>query len=162
MNKQSPNLIVSHTIFLNKEEIERLFSGLSVRTIGCSVPVWFQKGTTSEPAEEVFAQYYISTKKSKLEAKTFDAWYKINIPKLTADYEPPERIPDDLWREMPIIEREIWYDNNTKPISVDDLMDAPLGGNYLKFKHLEKLEYTTIVHFVEINTVERLMESLIF
>lgn len=55
-------LTISHYIYLTKEQRYDLHNGKEVSVIGVSVPVWFQKGTTSEPAQEVFCEYTLSNK----------------------------------------------------------------------------------------------------
>lgn len=64
-------LTVSHYIYLTKEQRYDIHNGKEVSVIGTSVPVWFQKGTTSEPAQEVFCEYTLNNKDERkfIEAK---------------------------------------------------------------------------------------------
>ena len=53
-------LVISHNINLSREERYNLHQGKPVTTVGVSVPVWFEKGNTSEPAQEVFVLYRLT------------------------------------------------------------------------------------------------------
>lgn len=56
-SKNGITLSVSHLIHLTKEERYTLANGGNVKTMGVSVPVWYWRGKTSEPANEVFSTY---------------------------------------------------------------------------------------------------------
>ena len=53
-------LATSHNIYLTHEDRYALVKGQTVESVGVSVPVWFIKGTTSEPAVEVFCKYVLT------------------------------------------------------------------------------------------------------
>ena len=52
-------LTVSHYIYLSREQRYELNDGKDIEIVGICVPVWFQKGNTSEPAQEIFCKYKI-------------------------------------------------------------------------------------------------------
>jgi len=74
-------LSISHNVYLTDEEISKLMSGEAIKTIGVSVPVWFFKGNTSEPAKEIFCEYLISDIEEDYPVTIIDEGYKINLPK---------------------------------------------------------------------------------
>ena len=53
-------LTISHYIYLTKEQRYALHERQPIEAIGISVPVWFNKGNTSEPAKEIFCKYQIA------------------------------------------------------------------------------------------------------
>lgn len=74
-------LVIAHNIFLTKEERYKLHSGEPIEVTGVNVPVWFEKGNTSEPAQEVFCKYRITNTKENKAIVPFDEGYNISIPK---------------------------------------------------------------------------------
>ena len=73
-------LTISHYIYLTREERYALFEGKRLETIGVSVPVWFRKGDTSEPTQEVFCKYTITNKLSFRSIVQNDEGYTLNLP----------------------------------------------------------------------------------
>lgn len=158
-------LAISHHIFLTKEQRYALSKGETVDVIGCSVPVWFQKGSTSEPAVEVFCEYKLTNQKDHYPIKRADRGYEINMPQLPEDYVPPKRIPEEKWNKLPEEVQKEWLDKNRKPPTAEYLLDEEDGGtSYLRFREYNKVkegdQVNNIVHYVEIMTVEELMESI--
>lgn len=98
-------LNVSHNIFLTKQQRYDLCKiDTVVETIGVSVPVWFYKGRTSEPAKEVFCKYILSINDNKNAIKKFAEGYIVNLPKNLDKVSNPmyEILKDekDLGKEM--------------------------------------------------------------
>lgn len=159
-------LAISHNIFLTKEQRYALHNRQDTEAVGISVPVWFIKGNTSEPAEEVFVKYLIKNcQEDQAYIKNIKSGYVVNVPQLPASYKPPERIPDDEWREMGVIRQELWYADNKAPASSNGLLDIKDGGGgYLSFKATSKTTKNntaiSVVHFIEINSCEDLTETL--
>jgi hypothetical protein len=55
----------------NKEKIE---------VIGASVPVWFYRGNTSEPAKEIFSKYILTNLETNEAILRTKEGYQINLP----------------------------------------------------------------------------------
>lgn len=159
-------LAISHNIFLTKEQRYALHDRQDIEIIGASVPVWFIKGNTSEPAEEVFVKYLIKNyQDDQASIKNIKSGYVINLPQLPPDYKPPARISDDEWRQMGVIRQEMWYADNKPPASSSGLLDIKDGGGgYLSFRATSKTTKNntaiSVVHFIEINSYEDLTETL--
>lgn len=157
-------LAVSHNLFLNEEQRKELINGQTVECTGVSVPVWFHKGTTSEPAVEVFSKYSLTNVKQSYPVSTTKQGYKINLPQIPEDYEKIE-IEESEWREMTESERLLWNSINKKPSSADDLKDIKDGGSeYLKFKTFDLIRKDkwkiNVIHYIEIQKKEILENSL--
>jgi len=157
-------LSVFHNIYLTQEDVANLVDMQDVHVIGASLPVWFYKGTTSEPAEEVFCKYTLTNNKEHQPIKTEKDGYIINLPQLPEDYTPTPRLTDDEWRELSAIDQMEWYDNHPTPMSANNLKSVrDGGGEYLHFKEYSKIKrnnkVVTIIHVVEIRTKEWLMNS---
>jgi len=134
------SLIVSHNIFLTREQSYKLVDGNALEVVGVNVPVWIYKNKISEPAVEVFSKYKIGTEANKLSIKEKGKIYEINIPK--SQTSTPEGI-----------------------VSLRDLLDIKdRGGEWLAFKqyHTVKQGKKTInvIHFVEIKRMEDLTQTL--
>ena len=134
-------LTISHYIYLTREERYQLFNQTSVVTIGVSVPVWFNKGTTSEPANEVFCKYVIMNDKSSKNILQTHEGYNINLPKKFSNFKIEEK-------------------------SVIRLLDAEDGGcEEMIFKQYSKVirnnKSYNAVHFVEIKPIELLFSTLV-
>lgn len=157
-------LSVFHNIYLIPEEILQLIGGQNVHVIGASLPVWFHKGTTSEPAEEVFCKYTLTNKIDHESIKTEKDGYVINMPQIPNDYKAPARLTDDEWRQLSPLQQIEWHENHPVPISVYNLNSIKDGGSeYLHFKEHSKIKRNNklvmIAHAVEIRTIEWLMST---
>ena len=133
-------ITISHYIFLTREQRYSLNSGEQIDVIGVSVPVWFNKGTTSEPAKEVFCKYKLTNEKINKSINFVDNCYNINL--------------------LHQIEGEEDFDGGS-----EKLLDVEDGGSeYIDFREYNKIVYENkqfdIVHFVEIKTIETLIETL--
>lgn len=123
-------LAISHYIYLTKDQRYDLHNGKEIEVIGISVPVWFKKGTTSEPAKEIFCKYTLTNTKELLPIDIKEDGYKINLP-------------------------------NTIDINSESLLDLKdKGAEYLDFKQQDKMGSNNVIHFVEIKTVDLLLETL--
>lgn len=132
-------LTISHYIYLTKEERYNLFNQIPVDTIGISVPVWFYKGSTSEPAKEIFCRYCISNNEnSKAITPTVDG-YSLNIP-----------------------QKFINFNKDSGALRLLDVKDG--GCEELVFKQHGKIlknnKQYNVVHFIEIKPIELLLETL--
>lgn len=130
-------LTIYHNVFLTKEEREFLIKEDFVYINGVSVPVWFHKGTTSEPAMEVFCKYKIFNDGSNTPISKIKNGYKIYLPKYLED----------------------------KKILINNILDYRDGGiESIKYKEYNKVLqsgiYYNIIHFVEINLSNKLIETI--
>lgn len=137
-------LTISHYVYLTKEQRYALHAGQEVEVVGVSVPVWFQKGTTSEPARELFCKYKLTNEKVNKVISQMEEGYVINLPQKT------EATTD----ETPISSGQS-----------DRLLDiTDKGAEFLDFRQYNKVRQEhrefNVVHFVEIKRLETLMETL--
>jgi hypothetical protein len=157
-------LAVSHNLFLNEKQIKELINEKTIECIGVSVPVWFHKGTTSEPAAEIFSKYCLTNVKQTYPISTTKQGYKINLPQVPDDYEKIE-IEEDEWSEMTEKERILWEELNKEPDNSENLRDIEDGGNEsLKFKTFDLITKDkwkiNVIHYVEIQKKEILERTL--
>jgi hypothetical protein len=162
--KKMLTLAVSHNVFLNEKQRKELINGKTIECIGVSVPVWFHKGTTSEPAVEIFSKYHLTNVKQIYPVSTTKQGYKINLPQVPDDYEKIET-EEDEWNEMTEKERLLWGEINKEPDSAENLRDIKDGGNeFLKFKTLDLITKDkwkiNVIHYVEIQKKEILESTL--
>lgn len=161
MNKLS--LSVSHHLFLSREQRYSIHNKEPVETIGASIPVWFYKGTTSEPAEEIFCRYILVNEGKKCILSDLEG-YTINLPSIPDDWERPE-LSNDEWRTMSQKQKEKWYEKYKRPESSLDLLDLQDGGGkqlIFTVRHLRKMKghQTLITHTVIIKDEVELLETL--
>lgn len=172
MQKYPVTLSVSHNIFLEKDERYSLHNGDRLVVIGSSLPVWFYRGATSEPAEEVFCKYILTNDKTKkVSVKRTKTGYKINLPQIPEGFVSPI-LGDDEWRKLTEKQRSDWYNKYKMPIGSWKLLDyKDGGGKALNFKTTETndfsketrnplLEITNIIHIVIIKDYDDLQSSL--
>lgn len=158
-------LAIAHNLFLTQEERKTLASGKTIESIGVSVPVWFYKGDTSEPAVEVFSKYLLTNAKQDYPISTTGSGYKINMPQLPEDYKEPPKLSNEKWRKMNKEDMRKWYEDTAKPPTGENLLDIKDGGaEFLKFKRHNKVKkqgkMIDIIHFIEIKTVKELELTL--
>ena len=163
--KASLILAVSHQIFLTREERYTLASGKQVKVICPSVPVWFYRGATSEPATEVFCRYTLTNKLGGADVKFASDGYKINIPQLPLDYEQSTRLSNEEWMRLSEEEQEKWYAQHDRPICGKNLLDLEDGGGaYIRFQLQKKMKkdkkLIDLIHYVTIQDIKILMDSL--
>ena len=73
-------LTVSHYLYLTKEQRYSLNEGKDIDVVGICVPVWFSKGNTSEPAQEIFCKYKIQNPRQGDNIKQTDDGFTIIMP----------------------------------------------------------------------------------
>lgn len=105
-----------------------------IEVIGVSVPVWFHKGSTSEPAREVFCKYKIINKNENVPIFRNKTGYEINLPK---------------------------YIDGEKKLVIKKLLDKKDGGEEcIRYKEYNKVMqnkiYYNLIHYVEIFPKEKL------
>ncbi len=127
-------LSILHNIFLSREEIKRLHNGENIEVISASLPVWYVKGTTSEPAEEVFCKYTITNQKEDIPIIVKKDGYVINVPQIPKDY-IEAKISDAEWETWDQNQKNKWYLENPKPLSSASLLPLSEGDSeFLHFK----------------------------
>lgn len=136
-------LTISHYIYLTKEQRYALHEGQNIEVIGVSVPVWFQKGSTSEPAKELFCKYELTNEKVNKVISKIEEGYAINIP---------QKIETTNEMQISLSQSDRLLDRVDK------------GDEFLDFKQYNKALYNhrefDVVHFVEIKKLETLVETL--
>jgi len=133
-------LTISHYIYLTKEERYKLFDQVPVKTVGVNVPVWFNRGDTSEPAKEVFCRYNIFNNITASSIKPLKDGYDIYLPKDFINFK-------------------------TDSSGAFRLLDVEDGGcEELVFKQQSKVvrenKTYSVVHFIEIKPIETLFQTL--
>lgn len=151
-------LVISHYIYLNRDERYKLFNGESVETLGVSVPVWFDKGSTSEPAKEVFCQYLVKNNRNHEVIKTLKDGYEINLPQSIAFLKKMKEGFDEK-QLLDHIKGNDFFDRSIR------LLDAEDGGaEWLEFKQYAsmrlKKKKIEVVHSVEIKDISILQQTL--
>jgi hypothetical protein len=163
-NSQPLTLAVHHLIHLTKEQRYKLHAGEQVKTPGVSVPVWFIGENSTEPAREVFCNYYLSNPKGDFPIRIMKDGYAIPIP-----HKPPPPKPDvtdEQWFKMNTEEREAYEAQIKSGFTSDNLLDYKDGGSkFLYYREHNKIKHEgkklTIIHFVQISDISDLTDSLI-
>ena len=145
-------LTISHYIYLNREQRYKLHDGETVEIIGISIPVWFHRGTTSEPAKELFCKYKLTNEPVNKTIMATDEGYAINLPQKL-------ELGDDT------VPEEVQYAVAVQLGTSDRLLDIKDGGNeWVEFRQYNKVQQKdhefNVVHFVEIKPDELLMDSM--
>jgi len=136
-------LVISHYIYLSKDQRYNLHAGQEMEAVGVSVPVWFHKGSTSEPAKEFFCKYKLTNENTNKVISKTDEGYLVNLPQ-------------KLQKKT---DESIFSGGSEKLLDIDDNGSESLDfRQYNKDKHGET-EFN-IVHFVEIKTLETLVDTL--
>ena len=159
----STTLAISHYLHLTKEERYAWHQGNLLEVIGVSIPVWYYKGVSSEPAVEVFCKYRLIPSLEGIHIKHFTSGYEVIVPR-----NPPKEfmpLPDEEWKEMSKEQQEEWYENNEPNPSIKMLLDIKDGGSkYLAFKQHSKVrkdkKILNVVHYMEIKDMDDLMQTL--
>ena len=103
-------LIISHYLYLNREQRYLLHENKEpIEVHGISVPVWFQKGNTSEPAKEVFCKYRITNETTTKSITATNCGYLINLPQMI------EFKPGKVSEPMKIILNNNQFTNTSNP-----------------------------------------------
>ena len=163
------SLIISHSIFLNKNERYKLSVDREpIEKIGVFTPVWMNGEVTTEPATEFFCKYEIKNEDADKgsEVKRTKKGFSINIPQIPKGYVKQE-LSNEEWRKMNQNEKDNWYDKNPTPDSGENLLNIKDGGSeYLYFKHVistknNKGDAVYLVHFIQMKGIEELEKSII-
>jgi hypothetical protein len=160
------SLTIHHNIHLTKEQRYALHEGKEVSLIGLSVPVWYANKMTSEPAKEIFCRYYLKNPKKDIPIQILEDGYEISIP-----YREGTKleISDEEWRflnQHDPDKLEAMYKKQIQEVSSRNLLDVKDGGNggtmsYREHNKIKKGEgFLSIMHFVSIDTMEKLLESI--
>ena len=145
-------LVISHYLYLNREQRYKLHGGEAIEIIGISVPVWFHKGNTSEPAQEMFCKYKLTNEAVNKAIVPTEEGYCINLPqKLELGAEAvPQDVQDAVAVQLGTSERLL------------DIKDG--GSEWLEFRQYNKVHQNdhkfNVVHFVEIKPDELLEDSI--
>ena len=160
-------LSLAHYIYLTRDQRYALHEGERLDVVGVTLPVWFYRGDTSEPAVEVFGQYIIDNKQDEdCIIYTIPTGYQFNLPQLPQDYQKAE-LSDERWRAMSFQERNNWYEENKSPLNSKCLLDPVDGGGaYLHWtqhnKRVKGNRVLAIKNYVEIKDMSKLEDSLCF
>lgn len=133
-------LTISHYIYLSRKERYQLFDQIPVYAVGISVPVWFKKGDTTEPAKEIFCKYNIFNDNISSSIRYKESGYDIHLPKNFVNFKKDKF---NYFKLLDVKDRgceELVFRQNTK-------------------LNINKKSYS-IVHFVEIKPIEHLLETL--
>jgi hypothetical protein len=161
--KKWPVLSVSHVIWMTREERYSLASGNTVEVIATSLPVWFYKGTTSEPAQEVFCKYVMTSSGKQIQIRHRVDGYDVNIPLLAT----PADVPLELWEELSDQDKEDFRRMSPAPVGVKDILDLKDGGSewffFRQYTKVKKADGSQIhlVHYVEIKDMTALTKTFI-
>lgn len=155
-------LTISHNIFLTKSNIEEIRDGNIVVVTGVSNPIWFYKGITTEPAQEVFCNYGIRKADSNVRVGPMPDGYFVLLPAGTSFLKKEDT---DQWRAelQSRIKLGIMLHEEVprSPATIGTLVSS----GHLRFRIQDKRKIgshpTTVIHYVEISPVEELVDSLI-
>lgn len=145
-------LIISHHLYLDRDQRYDLHYGKEVDLVGVSVPVLFNKGSTTEPASELFCKYKLTNESPNKAIIPTEEGYTLNLPqKLNAEPKNEE-------------EKKLLESLNKVPTS-ENLLDEKDGGHrYLHFKQYNKVHFNkqemNVVHIIELRDIDFLVDSL--
>jgi hypothetical protein len=147
-----PTLSVSHYIYLNKSQRYDLHNGKEISVIGISVPVWFDKGNTTEPAQEYFCKYKLINDKSDAGVKQIDEGFSLVMPYFEIVDE--KNTTEEMKK---IVQRKLG--------TTESLLDVSDGGIEIsEFKVYQKLQIENelyhLIHFVEIKAIDILLDTI--
>lgn len=159
------NLTIHHNIHLTREERYALHNGEQVQTVGVSTPVWFYNRLTSEPAREVFCRYFLQNPKKNIPIQILEDGYDIAIP---FRKETKLNISNEEWRYLNIHDPDkldSLYQRTVPEVSSLNLLDIKDGGcGILFYREHDKVkkddDFLTIIHFVQIGSIEQLESSM--
>ena len=157
-------LTIQHNIYLTKNDRYALHEGESIDTIGVSIPVWHQGNKTSEPAKEIFCNYYLRNPKKEIPIKVLEDGYLLNIP-----HRIPNRIQREVedaeWLQMTQEQREAYYTSRPKEMSSASLLDIKDGGSEsLMYKETNTVKtngkFMKISHYINIYDIKYLERKI--
>ncbi len=156
-------LSVAHTVWLTREQRYSLAGGETVEVVGTSVPVWFYKGTTSEPAQELFCKYVLMSSEPQMCIRHLLDGYEINVPR---DPIPPD-VPEAVWVDLDEDEKKKLLEKAPQTEKVANLLDEADGGvrwfyfqQYVKI-HRQDGSQVDLQHYVELRDIESLTETIL-
>lgn len=160
------SLSIQHNIHLTREERYALHEGEDIITVGVSIPVWFMDKLTTEPAKEIFCNYYLKNPKKDIPIQILEDGYEITIPHRQGG---SLNMPNEEWRNLNLNhpdKLDALYKQVTSEVSSKCLLDVIDGGSagmayreHNKIKRGDKM--LDIKHFVCFSTREQLVGSLI-
>ncbi len=160
-------LAISHHLFLDRDHRYALAKGDSVAACGVSVPVWFAKGKSNEPAAEVFCNYLLHNVPTNLDHVHFKPdGYEINIPQLPTGFTLPDHLSPDEWGVLEPEEATAVMEERSFPTHGGLLRDIADGGAECLFFTVDgrgRLRETmvTIRHSIHINDLGLLTKTLV-
>lgn len=143
-------LTVSHYLYLTKEQRYGLNEGEDINIVGICVPVWFSKGNTSEPAQEIFCKYKIQNPRQSVNIKQTDDGFTIIMPNLEAD----DSVNEELMKTA-----------QNKIGTSESLLDLADGGKeFCEFRLYQKLQVNDelhhLIHYIDIRPIEVLTKTI--
>lgn len=166
-------LFINHNIFLRENQFKELETYKSITTVGYNIPVWVNAVSTktTEPAEEIFCEYKVSSNENceKEEITINRNGYSIILPEKSNNKKPRE-ISFEFLSKMDIKERQYyerkrkrWLERNPEKISLELLLRT----KSLRFK-IKKLDkkfkkidaIADIQHSIAIKSIDVLINSL--
>jgi len=161
------SIAIHHNIWLTRDQRYAVHEGIELVVVGVSVPVWVHNNrVTSEPAREVFCQYYLKNPKFDAPIQIVKNGYEITLPNR------PGAVPnlsDDEWRYLSVndpAKLDAYYEKCPKASNSKNLLDIQDGGSkYLSFREHNKIksndEFVNFIHFVNIMDIEALNKSMV-
>lgn len=153
------SLTIHHNIHLTKQQRYALHEGQDIVVVGVSIPVWIADKMTSEPAKEVFCNYYLKNPKEEIPIRILDDGYEITIP-----YREGKdlNLSNEEWRELNMNDPEKlqeMYENLESEVSSKNLLDIEDGGSeFLNYRELNKVpsedKFLNIMHHIVISKME--------
>jgi hypothetical protein len=146
-------LTASHYLYLTREQRYGLHKGQKIKTNGILIPVWFERGNTSEPAPEVFCKYTLRNERRHAGVELMDdGSFEIDLPYF------------DIVGKEPV-EKELLRAAQKRIGTSEQLLDLDEGGaECLEFRFYKKMSHGGkeyhLVNFVEIKPVELLVDTL--
>jgi hypothetical protein len=151
-------LTIYHNIHLTKDQVYDLHNGKNIKVVGVSIPIWFIGKLTSEPANEVFCNYYLKNPKQETPIKILQDGYEISLPYYMGATTTVATAMDNLTNLKSI------HSKSAKEVSSKNLLDIIDGGSeFLNYRELDKINVNnkelSIMHYVVINRMQKLQES---
>jgi len=157
-------LSIQHNIFLDRDQRYGLHNQEDVDTVGVSTPIWHFQNRSSEPAKEVFCNYYLRNPRKELPIKILKDGYLLCLP-----YRIPTRQQRELsnqeWLKMTQEQREAYYTAMPREMSSASLLDIQDGGSEtLMYRESNTVKngdkFMKIIHYVNLYDVKYLQGSM--
>ena len=157
-------LTISHHIYIDRQQRHALHNGETLEVTGVAIPVWFQKGNTTEPAPELFCRYKLSNDRKGATIARTTTGFHINLPhlELLGDLKKQE---DENDPELDKMYDEVLKAYQRKYGTSEMLLDFEEGGiERSEFTYQYKVDIDNklhyALHFVEIKPIEMLQDTL--